>query len=88
MAAMVPLRFQSTLPMRGGTTGEVVATSEGGISIHPPHAGRDFGIQARTLERWESGVRNPPPYLINLLRIAVEYTMPHTDLTDPADDHG
>ena len=47
-----------------------------------------FGIQARTLERWESGVRNPPPYLINLLRIAVEYTMPHTDLTDPADDHG
>lgn len=43
-----------------------------------------FGIQSRTLERWESGVRNPPPYVINLLRIAVENTMPHTD---PADDH-
>lgn len=43
-----------------------------------------FGIQARTLERWESGVRNPPPYVINLLRIAVENTMPHTD---PEDDH-
>lgn len=43
-----------------------------------------FGIQARTLERWESGVRNPPPYVINLLRIAVENTMQHTD---PADDH-
>nr|DAE63228.1 MAG TPA: putative transcriptional regulator [Caudoviricetes sp.] len=43
-----------------------------------------FGIQSRTLERWESGVRNPPPYVINLLRIAVENTMPHTD---PEDDH-
>ena len=43
-----------------------------------------FGIQARTLERWESGVRNPPPYVITLLRIAVENTMQHTD---PADDH-
>ena len=43
-----------------------------------------FGIQVRTLERWESGVRNPPPYVINLLRIAVENTMQHTD---PADDH-
>lgn len=46
-----------------------------------------FGIYPRTLQKWEGGERNPPPYLINLLRIAVKYTMPHTDLTDPADDH-
>lgn len=43
-----------------------------------------FGIQSRTLERWESGVRNPPPYVVNLLRIAVDNTISHTD---PADDH-
>ena len=43
-----------------------------------------FGIQSRTLERWESGVRNPPPYVINLLRIAVENTMPPAD---PEEDH-
>lgn len=30
-----------------------------------------FGIQCRTLEKWESGDRKPPDYVINLLRIAV-----------------
>ena len=35
--------FQSTLPMRGGTHRRVYAGQHRGISIHPPHAGRDLG---------------------------------------------
>ena len=35
------ISFQSTLPMRGGTTYAVDHSMVNGISIHPPHAGRD-----------------------------------------------
>ena len=37
-----PLRFQSTRPMRGGTANPNVLVVQSGISIHPPHAGRDL----------------------------------------------
>ena len=33
----------------------------------------EFEIPRRTLENWESGSRTPPPYLIKLLSIAVEF---------------
>ena len=33
--------FQSTLPMRGGTSPPLAFTTRQFISIHPPHAGRD-----------------------------------------------
>ena len=33
--------FQSTLPMRGGTAQGFQLMLDMGISIHPPHAGRD-----------------------------------------------
>ena len=33
--------FQSTLPMRGGTPSPAEKRHQYGISIHPPHAGRD-----------------------------------------------
>ena len=36
-------RFQSTLPMRGETISTVYCACFCGISIHSPHAGRDFG---------------------------------------------
>ena len=37
-------RFQSTLPMRGGTSGAVQYRGQEEISIHPPHAGRDIWL--------------------------------------------
>ncbi len=43
-AAMDKIRqFQSTLPMRGGTFNQMHYDAGRRISIHPPHAGRDFG---------------------------------------------
>ena len=38
------LGFQSTRPMRGGTTIRAVGLPKDEISIHPPHAGRDWRI--------------------------------------------
>ena len=38
--------FQSTLPMRGGTKGLIDLAYRSGISIHPPHAGRDMDLGA------------------------------------------
>ena len=49
-----------------------------------------FGIYPRTLQKWEGGERNPPQYVINLLRIAMENTMHPADLEedhDQADHH-
>ena len=40
--AAISLRFQSTLPMRGGTIKQKCLCEIGIISIHPPHAGRDW----------------------------------------------
>ena len=37
----VQIKFQSTLPMRGGTSSSVSCSCSVFISIHPPHAGRD-----------------------------------------------
>lgn len=34
-----------------------------------------YGIPRRTIENWESGVRTPPPYVINLIEIAVTLEM-------------
>lgn len=34
-----------------------------------------YGIPRRTIENWESGVRTPPPYVINLIKIAVNLEM-------------
>lgn len=34
-----------------------------------------YGIPRRTIENWESGVRTPPPYVINLLQLAVNLTL-------------
>ena len=49
--------FQSTLPMRGGTSKVMLVLLDPNISIHPPHAGRDV------LGRWRlrsAGHFNPP----------------------------
>ena len=37
--------FQSTRPVRGGTPSSEIVRSATGISIHPPRAGRDAGLQ-------------------------------------------
>ena len=39
--AVCTITFQSTLPMRGGTSPDATAACISVISIHPPHAGRD-----------------------------------------------
>ena len=36
--------FQSTFPMRGGTSGYFCGWHAVHISIHPPHAGRDLDV--------------------------------------------
>lgn len=33
----------------------------------------EFEMPRRTIENWESGSRTPPPYLIKLLSISVEF---------------
>ena len=35
--------------------------SQKGFAIH-------FGFPVRTLQEWEQGRQNPPPYLLNLLK--------------------
>ena len=42
-------KFQSTLPVRGGTGDVVHVLSQIAISIHPPRAGRDRSLSARLL---------------------------------------
>ena len=34
--------------------------------------GERYGIPTRTIEEWEGGRRTPPPYVVTLLRRAVE----------------
>ena len=43
-------KFQSTRPMRGATWYDVFRLAETEVSIHAPHAGRDF---------WSSALRTP-----------------------------
>ena len=43
--------FQSTRPMRGGTADDGCHPADTGISIHPPHAGRDPGSHLILLRR-------------------------------------
>ena len=40
-AQLTTMKFQSTRPLRGGTTAHLPAAYAGPISIHPPLAGRD-----------------------------------------------
>lgn len=36
---------------------------------------KQYGIPCSTYEKWESGDRTPPPYVINLLKLAVNLTL-------------
>ena len=40
------MRFQSTRPMRGATCSRYCCAQERGVSIHAPHAGRDYALRA------------------------------------------
>ena len=55
--AVVGPRFQSTRPMRDGTSRELVQAWSTRISIHPPHAGRD----ALGRQQWHVGSKNFNP---------------------------
>ena len=52
-------QFQSTLPMRGGTAVEWDIAVDDGISIHPPHAGRDDYINYK---RSDTVISIHPPH--------------------------
>ena len=54
-----PRRFQSTLPMRGGTESSKLLAAPYQISIHPPHAGRDL---AGLLKRLNTSISIHPPH--------------------------
>ena len=36
-----------------------------------------YGIPKRTIESWEAGDRNPPPYVIKLLDRVIRYEREH-----------
>ena len=44
MVLATPVEFQSTRPVRGGTTFPRNGIEAGAISIHPPRAGRDLCV--------------------------------------------
>ena len=48
------LLFQSTRPVRGGTTHVIINSPEELISIHPPRAGRDFLVISLLVSSWIS----------------------------------
>ena len=49
---IIPKMFQSTRPVRGATGGGIVRCASTPVSIHAPHAGRDFRIHpARVCNR-------------------------------------
>ena len=45
------IQFQSTRPVRGGTCWRVLCHNGSPISIHPPRAGRDYGIPRNDVYR-------------------------------------
>ena len=47
ITALVLLPFQSTLPVRGGTSQSSITLVDIAISIHPPRAGRDTAVAMR-----------------------------------------
>ena len=51
--------FQSTRPMRGGTLGGGILDNTLGISIHPPHAGRDW--KQTTKMAWDKKFQSTRP---------------------------
>ena len=44
------------------------------IGVSRAEFSRRYGIPLRTLESWESGVRTPPGYVLNLLEESVRKT--------------
>ena len=56
---MANLTFQSTRPMRGATAFRRLSASDLFISIHAPHAGRDFGDCCFSLRRMDFNPRAP-----------------------------
>lgn len=55
------------------TAAEQIKSIRASTGLSQAKFSAEFGIQCRTLEKWESGDRKPPDYVINLLRIAVDY---------------
>ena len=51
--------FQSTLPVRGGTGGNVLNVDITKISIHPPREGRDRAVP--TPPQWQRNFNPPSP---------------------------
>lgn len=39
---------------------------------------RRYNIPRRTIQNWETGKRNPPPYVIEMLQNAIRHYVPHS----------
>ena len=53
-------------------TAEVIREIRAKTGLSQAQFAAAYGIPQRTIENWESGVRKPPEYVINLLRYRVD----------------